>query len=287
MEKHERVEWFDERFYKLYIDDDFEIPETFNKNHIHITDTEKAIYFPSVTTILGVQPMPFLAKWRGDIGNREADMRIREAQDRGSFIHDLCAKLAMGKTIIYRNDKLDFPTYENINGMGEIGKDIFLCYSQEVMAQVVRFNRLLEILNPKIIDIEKTIINLTDMFYAGTIDYIMDLEEGDYQITSKKTEHIEAGRYIVDLKTGNQCDKHHLIQTSAYSRAYGEVKGNIIIHTNSDNKTGIQGVKLFVETDLEPYFEQFKNYYRTFQFLNKDIKPKMYEIPYILKRKES
>jgi hypothetical protein len=285
--KLERVEWYDDRFYKLYIDEDFEIPETFNKNHVHLSKDERAIYFPSVTTVLGVEPKPFLNKWRGDIGNREADLRLKEAQDRGSLIHDLCARLIMGKTIIFRNEKTNFPTIDMIQGEGEIGEDVFLCYGQEVMAQITRFNRLLDILKPKIIDIEKTVYSLNEIFYAGTIDYIWELEEGDYQISTKKGEHIEAGRYIVDLKTGNSCSKDYLIQTVAYTKAYSEnIKGNIIIHTNSDNKTGIEGIKLFIETDLELYWEQFKNYYRTFQFINKDIKPKLYEIPYLLKRKD-
>lgn len=280
-----RVDYFDDRFYKLEVNKDFKIPDTFNPNHVHFREDGIDLYLPSVTTILNVEPKPFLSKWRGDIGNREADLRMIEAQTKGSIIHDLCSKLMQGKTIIYRNDKTNFPAYESIEG--EINKDVFLCFSQDIMIQVARFNRLIDILNPKIIEIEKTVYYINDMFYAGTIDYIMELEGGDYQISTKKGEHIEAGKYVVDLKTGNSCDDNYFIQTVAYTKCLPfEIKGNIIIHTNSDNKTGIEGIKLFVKEGLESYWEQFKNYYKTFQYLNKNIKPKLYEIPYLLQRKD-
>lgn len=283
------VEYFDDRFYKLQTNKDFQIPNTFNPNHVHFHEDGKDLYLPSVTTILGVQPMGFLAKWRGDIGNREADQRLLEGQIKGSIIHDLCYKLITGKTIIWRNDKTNFPTYEAIEEMGKLNEEVFLCFSQDIMIQIARFNRLLDILNPKVIEIEKTVYYLNEMFYAGTIDYIWELESGDYQISTKKGEHIEAGRYVVDLKTGNNCDDKYFLQTIAYTKCLNEeIKGNIIIHTNSDNKTGIEGIKLFIKEtkDFEPYWNQFKNYYSTFQFINKDIKPKLYEIPYLLKRKD-
>lgn len=283
----ETVEWWDDRFYKLEVKKDFKIPDSFNPNHVHYFEDGIELFLPSVTTILNVEPKPFLATWRGDIGNYEADRKMREAQDRGSQVHNLCEKLAQGKTIIFRNEKTNFPPIESIEG--EINKDIFLCYSQEIMMQIARFNRLLDILKPKIIESEKNVYNIKDsLFYSGTIDYIWELEGGDYQISTKKGEHIEAGKYVVDLKTGKSCDKNYFLQTVAYTKALDniEIKGNIIIHTNSENKTGIEGVKLFTETDLESYWEQFKNYYKTFQYINKDIKPKLYDIPYILQRKE-
>jgi hypothetical protein len=282
-----KVEYFDDRFYKLEQKLDYKIPDSFNPNHVHFRDDGIDLYLPSVTTILNVEPKPYLSKWRGDVGNREADLRMLEAQERGSYIHYLCSKLTEGKTIIYQNIKQNFPTTEAIQNEGEIGKDVFVCHSQDIMVQVARFDRLLDILKPKILDVERNVYYIQDIFYAGTVDYIMEIETGDYQISTKKSEHIEGGIYVCDLKTGNSCDKNYFLQTIAYTKALNmDIKGNIIIHTNSDNKTGIEGVKLFVETDLESYWKQFKIYYKTFQFINKEIKPKLFEIPYLLRRKE-
>src|SRR5262249_8899610 len=52
--------------------------------------------YPRVTTILGVIRKPFLEKWRGRIGNEEADRIAREATELGTLVHAGCADIGRG-----------------------------------------------------------------------------------------------------------------------------------------------------------------------------------------------
>lgn len=45
--------------------------------------------FPSVTEIVGILDKPFLAFWRGKIGNAEADRISKESTARGRNVHEL------------------------------------------------------------------------------------------------------------------------------------------------------------------------------------------------------
>ena len=76
------IEYFDQRFYKMSFLDPLD-------------------YFPSVTTKLGIIDKPFLARWRGDIGNREADYRVRDAQEKGSNIHNGWFVMTQGGAVVY------------------------------------------------------------------------------------------------------------------------------------------------------------------------------------------
>jgi hypothetical protein len=47
--------------------------------------------YPRVSSILAVINKPFLATWRGKVGNAEADRIAREATDLGTRVHAVCA----------------------------------------------------------------------------------------------------------------------------------------------------------------------------------------------------
>jgi len=47
--------------------------------------------YPRVSSILAVINKPFLATWRGKVGNTEADRIAREATDLGTRVHAVCA----------------------------------------------------------------------------------------------------------------------------------------------------------------------------------------------------
>lgn len=52
--------------------------------------------FPSVTTILGMLEKSGLAKWRGAVGNDEADRISKEATDYGTSVHALIEQVNLG-----------------------------------------------------------------------------------------------------------------------------------------------------------------------------------------------
>ena len=62
--------------------------------HISITEAGDSRFYdglPSVTTVLDVIHEPWLTRWRGRVGNEEADRIANEAAWMGSRIHDLLA----------------------------------------------------------------------------------------------------------------------------------------------------------------------------------------------------
>jgi hypothetical protein len=77
------------------------------------------------------------------------------------------------------------------------------------------------------------------------------------------------------------------LQTSAYTKCLNDndIVGNLIWHVNADRRTGIIGANVLVCENIESYYEQFLNFYKTFLFKNADIKPKLYEYSFILQRK--
>lgn len=52
--------------------------------------------FPSVTTVLGILEKSGLARWRGHVGNDEADRVSREATDYGTAVHQLVERINRG-----------------------------------------------------------------------------------------------------------------------------------------------------------------------------------------------
>ena len=287
-----RVEYFDDRFYKMTIpNDDRELYKHVPLNLVNDRMSEVDIYLPSVTTIINnAKPNSFLATWRGDVGNREADRRIAEALEKGSIIHDCCEKLCKGWDIVYQSLYHRNPTDEQIaKREKEKGGHVYVTHDQGIQIQVARFEKLLNVLNPEIIDIERNVYYAKELMYAGTVDYVMKLEGGEYQITSAKTEKIKPGYYVVDLKTGKTADDSYFSQLAPYVKAYSnenpdiKLTGAILVHLNSSNKTGIEGIKVTVKEnkDLAPYFEKFTNYYNVFV---SDVpkSPAIFDIPTII-----
>lgn len=54
---------------------------------------------PSVTEAIGVIDKPFLAYWRGKLGNAECDRIAREAGELGTRVHDAIERLLKGETV--------------------------------------------------------------------------------------------------------------------------------------------------------------------------------------------
>ena len=88
------IQWFDSRFYQIQ----------YEENEKQIED-----YYASTTTKLGASPKLWLAEWRGDIGNREANLRMNEAADRGKRIHNGWYILHNGGIVIY--DPIEYSIY--------------------------------------------------------------------------------------------------------------------------------------------------------------------------------
>jgi len=265
--------------------------EWFNDHWYKITKDGKSDYYPSVTTKLGIVAKPFLAKWRGDIGNREADMRLFEAQERGTRIHAAWEILTLGGLVVFNPPKRPLFIPEQIeeykkkyNGLVEVVK------YQEEMLQLSKLQKFLEIVKPLIQSSELTVYSDSNRD-AGTVDNVMDIKSGEYPVNGKIPLRIPSpgGRYIVDLKTGNSLDDNAFMQTAAYARCYeemglGTISGTLILHTGSSLKTGIAGLGVHLRTidQVNQDYKDFRNVSSLWERKHKDDKPDTFEIPALI-----
>lgn len=81
--------------------------------------------YTSVTTALSVVRKEGLERWRGEVGNEEADRIRDEAAEAGSTIHDRCALIAQG------NAEPDSPATE-----------CFASWLREAVAQVIHVEKV-------------------------------------------------------------------------------------------------------------------------------------------------
>jgi len=268
------VEWFDDHWYKIVKDG-------------------QTNYYPSVTTKLGIVAKPFLAQWRGDIGNREADMRLFESQQRGTRIHAAWEVLTLGGLVVY--NPIQRPLFipeqikefqEQYDGLVEVVK------YQDEMFQLVKLKTFLDVVKPKIVASE-TIVYSETFRDAGTVDNVMEIEEGVYAVNGREKLKLPKGLYIVDLKTGKTLDDNAYMQTAAYKNAWeemgkGTIKGTLILHTGSTNKTGIPGlgVPYRDSRECQKDFEDFRNVSSLWERKNAETRPTTFEFPSLLTIKE-
>lgn len=260
-------------------------------DHYYCVETEdgQKIYIPSVTTKLAAVSKPFLARWRGDVGNREADLRMMEAADRGSRIHHAYHVFKTGGAILFQPYQRPLYTRDQINELeNQYEGNIAFLFTQDEMYQLYKLQRLYEILKPKVMFSEHIVYSLETMD-AGQVDDIWYLEAGEYPISREPLIIQESGLYINDLKTGNQVDDDSFMQIAAYlklsiSMGIGEFKGSLITHTNAKSKTGIEGLAVLkreipeVEADYNDYRHVASIWERKFSTL----KPKVFEFPSLI-----
>lgn len=256
----ERVEWFDERFYKIY-DKDGQI-----------------CFYPSVTTILSVTPKPFLTQWKGEVGNEEANRISNEAKTRGSIVHNAIDWLHSGGQVSL-GDSWYLAEKES-----ESKDNILIINDQFNFLMVYRYTQLYDKLKPTIISSEELIYS-HKYKYAGTMDIIMEINAGDYLIDGAKPINIKGGKYICDIKTGKSLSPDYWLQLAAYKKAKEEMVGEVydgalIIHTNSMNKKGIEGlgVKVKYSEELEEEFDLFMKFYDIYLAYPKPT-PKVFDMP--------
>ena len=259
-----RFTWFDDRFYAI--------------------PGDELRYFPSSTNILGAYPKPFLARWRGDIGNEAADKKMYDAAHKGTRIHHACECLARGGEVQFQ------PPFQPVPDVPDC--EYFLLTEQEEMFQVERFYLMMQELKPIIKPEEIELTVYSERYeYAGTLDFLMKIEEGSYSIAGKTPIKLPSGLYVADIKSG-QASEDHFLQIASYMKAVEEgdgpeIAGGLVIYTNADIRTGIEKLKVVYRTreELEKDFIAFLNVYAVWKHANATQKPKIRTIPASLKLK--
>lgn len=273
------VEWFDQHWYKLTL----------------VNGKLETRWIPSVTTKLGIVDKPFLPRWRGDIGNREADMRLFEAQERGTRIHHAWHIFCTGGTVVY--NPWQHPNYtdeEIANLTREADGNIAVIKYQDEMLALTKLQRCVEILKPKMISSERQIYSLVNND-AGTMDNDWEIAEGEYPINGAKTLFIPGGRYVVDLKTGSVVDDNAFCQTAAYAKCAEEMEeaegksikyqGTLVLHTSASTRKGIEGFAALLRTkdQMEDDYKTYRITAELWERKNEGAAPRVFEFPSLIK----
>lgn len=265
------VEWFDDHWYKVVKD---------GQTH----------WLPSVTTKLGIIDKPGLARWRGDVGNREADMRMHSQGDRGKRIHWAWATALEGGAVVY--DPWQNPVYTP-EGIAELsakynGK-IAVIRTQDEMFQIDKLRRQHAILKPKVLAVELKVYDL-ETKDAGTIDSVEFIDTGFYMVNGAKQIPINKGIWIRDLKTGTWLGDEANYQTAKYLAMYEKMfgvkcAGTLITHTAAATKKGIAGLGTYDRTREQVYDEDLPMYEKIAAVWNathKNDQPETFNFPSVI-----
>lgn len=277
--KVQMVEWFDSHVYKIDL-----------INSAGVLETR---WVPSVTTKLGIIDKPFLAKWRGDIGNREADTRLFESQQRGTRIHYAWSIYCLGGAVIYNPWNHPNYTEKEIGDLKSQNKLYCVLNYQDEMYALIKLQKCVEIIKPKMLFSERTVYSLSNND-AGTVDNIWEIKEGKYPVNGKTPLFIPGGRYVVDLKNGNQVSDEAYYQTAAYLKCCEEMgdpayAGTLILHTSSKNRNGIEGFgcQLSLKEEVENHYKTYRLAASLWERKNPDFAPNVFSFPSLIKLKES
>lgn len=262
--------------------------EWFNQHWYKVTEGGQVRYLPSVTTKIGIIDKPQLARWRGDLGNREADLRMYDAATRGTRLHWAYATALKGGAVVY--DPWQKPVYtdEGIAALKTEHRELAILRTQEEMWTISKLAEQFKRLHPQVLGVEETVwdVNAND---AGTIDSIFNIEEGDYFISGRTPVHLGPGIYINDLKTGNFVDDNVWLQLAPYAVMYEklhdvQVAGGLVTHTGASLKTGIAGLRTMVRSreELLKDYEDYRHAAKLWERTHKDARPETFEFPSVI-----
>ena len=271
------IDWFDDHWYK-----------------IHYTDTNKVDqtdYLASVTTKLGAIDKPWLAQYYGTHGSREAKRLTAEAGDRGSRIHHAWYTYTDGGAVVYNPDRHPVYTKEELEEIyKKYNHNVCVLRKQDEMYDIMKLQKMCQILKPELKEAEKIVYSIEDRD-AGTMDNLLGIKEGTYEVSGSKPLKLPGGLYPFDLKSGKVIDKGAKMQVSRYGilaekAGYGTMAGALLGHTGATTRTGIAGFSL-IYISREEMLELNQQYLRVAKVWEDQFgtaKPKVIQIPGIISR---
>lgn len=264
--------------------------EHFNEHWYKVVKDDVTHWLPSVTTKLNIVNKPGLSKWRGDIGNREADFRMYEAGQRGTRLHWARETLLTGGVVVYDPWKNRIYTDQGISDLtAKYNGNISILRTEDEMVQIVKLQRQLQILKPKILGVEMKVFDL-QFRDAGTIDGIYEIAGGVYMINGSQPLKLEPGIYIEDFKTGNFLDDNVWLQLAPYCRMWEDmtrkhIQGALVTHTGAKTKKGIAGLATLFrdrETLLKKDYIDYRHAAALWERDHADDQPEQFQFPSIL-----
>jgi hypothetical protein len=265
--------------------------EWFNAHYYKVTAGDEVKYLASVTTKLGILDKPQLARWRGDLGNREADLRAYEAAQKGTRIHWAYATALEGGAVVY--DPWQHPVYteEGLAALRKAHQTVAVLKTQEEMWAITKLAEQYRRLEPEVLGVEETVHDL-EAGDAGTIDNILLIKDGEYSIAGPRPLRLMGGVYINDLKTGSFVGDDVWLQLAPYSIMYEKkhgvkVRGALVTHTGTNIKSGIPGLKtLFCSRELlDVYYQKYRRISDVWNDRHEGEQPETFEFPSLITMK--
>ena len=267
--------------------------EYFNEHWYKINLLNPPEYFPSTTTKLGIIDKPFLAKWRGEIGNREADYRMKEAAQKGSNIHNGWDVMTTGGAVIYQNKRNPQFTKEEIEDLysSYLG-NLAVIYEQDEQIDLWKLQEWHKRLEPEYLHSEIVLYSITHK-EAGTCDKVIRvLKDGFYDINGSSKLFLNAGVYVADLKTGKVVDDTSFMQISDYREMAIEMglfkredfSGGLIVHTGAKTRSGIKGLATILRTteELDQDYIDYRHASDLWLRKHKNDRPDIFEFPAVI-----
>lgn len=272
-EKITTAMWYDDRSYR-------------------IVEGGKEHFLISVSTKLGIEDKPFLLQWYADLGWDEARRRLHESAERGKRIHFAMWVYLNGGTVVFN------PSHGSVFSEKDIidfkAKGLFFdLKNQDEMVALWKIQKFFEITGAKAHETEKTVYSIGKRI-AGTLDLVLEIETGAYDVNGRSRLTIpQTGKYVGDLKTGKVVPESAWPQVATYTEAYEEmsgkeIKGGIILHTESGNKGGIEGFGTQIKTreELKPYCDIYAHLAAVYDARNPNVHIKAFDFPTIITMKK-
>jgi len=261
-----QISWFSEHYYRIDL------------------DNEGQVYLPSVTTKLSAVGAPFLAKWRGDIGNELADKRLKESQQKGSSIHKAFETYVKGGEV-----------FVNLNGEYDNEPEVIDAHPRyfiEDQDEALAFWRLVQFVKavkPTILESERMVYSLK-FREAGTTDGVISIKSGTYEVNGSKPLSLPEGLYVVDIKSGKSVSDTAFLQMSAYAKMleemglYKDLAGALVLHTGSQNRKGIEGfaTHYISRGEIDDFYKVYRHASAIWEWQNKyglNFKPRVFNLP--------
>ena len=191
--------------------------------------------YPSITTVLGVQPKPGLDAWRKNVGEEAAKWEMARAARRGKTTHTLVEQYLKGET----------PSTRDVLPLG------LFALLKPYLKQIDNVHCL------------ETILYSKKLTVAGQVDCIAEYN-GKLSVIDFKTANKERN---------DAWNENYYIQTTAYSMMYEELFGTpieqiVILMASEDG-----AARAFVKDrkEFEPKLEEaIKYFYKYYENLKKD-----------------
>jgi len=191
--------------------------------------------YPSITTVLGVQPKPGLDAWRKNVGEEAAKWEMARAARRGKTTHTLVEQYLKGET----------PSTRDVLPLG------LFALLKPYLKQIDNVHCL------------ETILYSKKLTVAGQVDCIAEYN-GKLSVIDFKTANKERN---------DAWNENYYIQTTAYSIMYEELFGTpieqiVILMASEDG-----AARAFVKDrkEFEPKLEEaIKYFYKYYENLTKD-----------------